>query len=498
MGLLDFFRKKAADAAPPAAAQAKRLASVGRRPPRRSFDLGGASSVTEGWPGRGSRSINEDLRARLLLMRKRSRDLAQNNDYAKRFKRLCITNIVGPKGVGMQAQARNPDGALDVPANERIEEGWKQWGRRGSCEITGMLSWVDVQRMCAGTVPEDGEILVLLVEGQAAGNPEGLALQVLEPDALPIHLNRELPNGNRIVMGVEVTPAGRPVAYWLSRKRDAYHSLQEGDYVRFPAEKVIHLFVPEYPNQLRGIPWFHSAGVRLNQIGAYEVAEVVAARLGAAKMGFFTPSESEEYEGEGEDDDGDIITEAEPGVFEKLPPGVQLQTWDPQHPNANFDKFVKRELMGVAAGLGVSYPTLASDLEGVSYSSGRLGTLDERDMWMFLQDWFAETLCQRVFEAWLPRALLSGTVQLPLRKLDKFSAVRWQPRRWAWVDPLKDMVANEKAVKLRIKSRRQIVEENGGDFDQTIAQLEQEEKALKEKGLLPPDKEVGNGKAATG
>ncbi len=492
MGLLDFFRKKAPKPA------ARKRPSV-RPPRRRSFDLGGESSVTEGWPGRGSRSINEDLRARLLLMRKRSRDLAQNNDYAKRFKRLCITNIVGPRGIGLQAQAREPDGTLDVRANELIEAAWRRWGRRGSCEITGTLSWVDVQRICAGTLPEDGEILVLLVDGQEVRNDERLALQVLEADALPIHLNRELPNGNRIVMGVEVTPYGRPVAYWVSRKRDAYHAVQAyGDYTRLPAEQVIHLFVPEYPNQIRGIPWFHSAGVRLNQIAAYEIAEVVAARLGAAKMGFFTSSESDEYEGEGEDSDGDTITEAEPGVFEKLPPGVQVQTWDPQHPNANFDKFVKRELMGVAAGLGVSYPTLASDLEGVNYSSGRLGTLDERDMWMTLQDWFAETLCQRVFEAWLPRALLSGTVPLPVRKMDKFMAVRWQPRRWAWVDPLKDMIANEKAVRLRIKSRRQIVEESGGDFDQTIAQLEEEEKALKEKGLLPTDKEVGNGKAATG
>lgn len=466
-------------------APAPRPRSAPRRAVR-SFAMGDENRLTEGWNPSGV-GVNEALRSRLYKMRLRGRDLCINNDYGRRFKRLCATNLVGPMGIALQAQAREPDGRADEAANRLVEAGWAAWGKRGSCDVTGNLSWVDAQRLAAGIVPQDGELLVLLVSDATARNPEGLAIQVLESDALPIHLCRQLPNGNRIVMGVELTPYLRPVAYWLTAERDTNATLCEwgGKYERYPADRVIHLFVPEFPGQVRGIPWTHSAGVRLNQVAAYEDSEVVASRVGASKMGFITPGD--DYDG-GDDEPelGDLRQEVEPGVLERLPRGVTVSTFDPQHPNGGFASFVKRCLMGVAAGLGVSYPTLASDLEGVNYSSGRLGTLDERDMWMALQAWLADTLCQRVFDEWLPRALLAGTVALPPEKLWKFGSVRWQPRRWAWVDPLKDMIANTKAIDARLKSRRQIVEEQGGDWDAVVVQLAEEEKKLSSLGLLSP------------
>ncbi|MCH2379769.1 MAG: hypothetical protein MK236_10155, partial [Pedosphaera sp.] len=39
-------------------------------------------------------------------------------------------------------------------------------------------------------------------------------------------------------------------------------------------------------------------------------------------------------------------------------------------------------------------------------------------------------------------AWLSGAPNLPAAKYDKFSAIEWKPRRWQWVDPLKDTQAD--------------------------------------------------------
>ena len=37
---------------------------------------------------------------------------------------------------------------------------------------------------------------------------------------------------------------------------------------------------------------------------------------------------------------------------------------------------------------------------------------------------------------------MSGALNLPAAKYDKFSAIEWKPRRWQWVDPLKDTQAD--------------------------------------------------------
>jgi capsid protein len=95
-----------------------------------------------------------------------------------------------------------------------------------------------------------------------------------------------------------------------------------------------------------------------------------------------------------------------------------------------YADFVKANLRGVASGLGVAYHALANDLEGVSFSSIRSGTLEERDAWMLIQEWFSQSFLDRVHAEWLQSALAFGQIALPngstlpITKLDKFSAAR--------------------------------------------------------------------------
>ena len=56
----------------------------------------------------------------------------------------------------------------------------------------------------------------------------------------------------------------------------------------------------------------------------------------------------------------------------------------------------------------MSYHGLSNDLTEVSFSSIRSGTLEERDQWRVLQDWFASAVLEPLFHEWLQMALLSG------------------------------------------------------------------------------------------
>ena len=468
---------------------------------RRAFQAATVSRLTADWTT-VSRAPEAELRYALKALRARARDLAQNNDYARRFLQLVTTNVVGPHGVKLQVRARDDNGRLDAFANQVIEDWWRRWGVPGSCTVCGRLSWTDAQRLIVESVARDGEVLVRLLRGRAARNEIGFALQILEADYLDEQLNRKLAGGRKIVMSVEVDGWGRPVAYHLLNEHPGAETVSIGGrrYTRVPAGEVLHLYLPERPDQPRGVPWMCSAMLRLQMLGGYEEAELVAARVAAAKMGFLVSPDADSYVGAGEEAEGAITMDAEPGVFEQLPAGLRVETFDPDHPNAQFEAFVKAALRGVASGLGVSYVSLANDLEGVNYSSIRAGSLEERDRWRVLQRWLIEHLCRPVYEQFLLALLTSGVTTLPPRKFAKFNAPVWSPRGWQWVDPLKEVQANMAAVAAGFRSRAEVAAEQGRDLEEIFDALAAEKELAAAKGidLATPRWAMGDAQAGGG
>lgn len=434
-------------------------------------------------------------------LRARSRALARDNDYMRKFLQMAENNIAGREGFLLQMRVKMDKGdSPDQLANQAIESAFWRWARRGVCEVSGGLSFADVQRLLIRSVARDGEALVRHIVG--FDNEFGYAVQVLDIDRLDTHFNRAASeNQNAVRMGVELNAYSRPVAYWLrtqhpNERASVSHAtvLRE----RVPAHEISHIFLRDRPEQRRGFPWVASAIVGLQNLGGYQEAAIIAARIGAAKMGFFKQTEDADnfmppIDGEMQSNSRggvDLIDTVEPGTFHELPQGYDFTPFNPDYPHANYDAFVKASLRGIGSGMGVSYHSMANDLEGVNFSSIRSGTLEERDNWLALQDWFANAFLFDVFDNWIQAALLRGAIKLPsgkalpASKLDKFRQHHWQGRRWQWVDPFKDISAAEKAVALGVKSRRQIADEMGVDFDDVIAQLEQEQQLLNEKGLF--------------
>ena len=93
---------------------------------------------------------------------------------------------------------------------------------------------------------------------------------------------------------------------------------------------------------------------RLKMLDGYEEAELVAARVGASAMGFITSPGGDGYMGD-DLDNGTPIMSAEPGTFQQLPAGMDVKSFDPDHPTTAFSDFEKAILRGISSGLGVSY-----------------------------------------------------------------------------------------------------------------------------------------------
>lgn len=432
------------------------------------------------------------MRGHLTAIRSRARDLERNNEWVRGFLRSLENNVLGESGITLQMRVKETDGRFDEVANDKIEMAFWQWGRPGRCEVSGRLSWVDLQRLVLRCLARDGEVLVRKIRARA-----GLRLQIIEADVLDVEDNRRAANGNDIRFGVELDSYRRPVAYHLLNHHPGdttWMGDAAGQKTRVPAEDIIHLFRPERPEQTRGLPWLVASMTRLKMLDGYAEAELMAARTGAAKMGFFTKQTPDGWTGE-IDGDGNLAMDASPGTIEELPPGVDFKSWDTNHPNSGYGEFVKNCLRGVATSLGISYNTLASDLEGVNYSSIRAGLLEEREVWRSIQRFLIEHLCEPVFEEWLTLELLSGRLGLPFEKMWKFNAPEFRGRRWAWVDPKKDIEAAVMAVEHRHRSLRDVIAEGGGDIFDVLRTTKADEELAASLGITltpatPPPAQV--------
>ena len=246
----------------------------------------------------GSYSSDSELKTSLKTLRARSRQLANDDDYAKKFFRMVRTNVIGSNGIRLQSIAKQDNDEPDEGARVKIEEGFKNWSKKNVCEVTGKYSFKDVQSMVMTSVARDGEILVSLARG--IDNGFGFALQLIEADHLDEMYNTTLANGNKVKMGVEIDSWGRPVAYWIFKNHpgDILYGQTYSDRIRIPASDMLHIYMPVRVSQNRGVPWMHTAMARLKMLGGYEESELVAARLASAKNGFYYWEKDSEGSGE--------------------------------------------------------------------------------------------------------------------------------------------------------------------------------------------------------
>lgn len=427
-----------------------------------------------------SRPIDAELHKGLKQVRAKSRDTVLNNPYGKKFVRTVSNNVIGPKGIQLQSKSGNPE--LD----RKIEKLWKEWGKKKNCSRNKRFSWLDIQRLTSDTVAQDGECLLRFVSDSQ--NPFGFSLQMVPPEYLDEGYTTTLPNGNRVIMSVELDEWDTPVAYHLTQPPDPlFYRPQEAHRIRVPAEEIIHLYFPSAPDQTRGFPWMASILEYLHMLTGYLEAEVVASRVAASKMGFFKPPTAEEYDGS--EDDGDetttdpeLMEECQPGQFGILPKGYEFSSFDPQHPNTAFGEFINTVLRAIASGLNVAHASISSNLSEVNYSSIRAGFLEERDHWRTLQQFWIEHLAQVVFEYWLVQLLLRDLITLD--EYQQASDPTWRPRGWHWVDPEKDMQANLLAIQNHLRTRTDVCAEMGEDFEENVATLSKEAQTLKENGFV--------------
>jgi lambda family phage portal protein len=430
-------------------------------------------------------SADQEMFNDFLRLRARAREMRRNHPIIRKYLKLLANNVIGAKGFKLRGRVRNNDGELNVGINKKIESAWYKWSKEVT--VDGQHTLTALQRALIKSVATDGEICVRKIRN-FKGNKFRFALQIIDPDLLDHQFFRSPVNGqNEIRLGVEIDTWGRPVAYWFwDRHPTDLINISARKRIRVAADEIIHFFDQERSMQSRGITWFNSVMMPAKMLDGYVEAEVVAARIGSSKMGFFQMKEAADSElplSDGTNPRAKIEMEASPGSFEELPPGYEFKEWNPEHPSTAFHNFLKAMGRWISAGLGVGYNALFDDLEGVNYSSLRAAMLVERDEWRALQGQWIPKFLENVYAEWLEWAELSGQLVLDSRDDAAFLEVSFVPRGWAWVDPLKDVNASVAEIDNGLTSRQRVCAENGDDFEEIAEELAEEQEIIEELGL---------------
>jgi len=446
-------------------------------------------------------SANAEIFGSLLATRSRARTLDRDNPYAWAILESMRVNVGGhePFRLEMKVGQKTAEGEFieELDVNDEIEEAWAEAGLPENCTTTGDISRLELDLQAITAMVRDGGILGKHWRGFPF-NDFRYAIQPLEYDRLDHYWNGKNPqNGNDIKMSVETDPrwGGRVAAYWLLTKHpgDYFYigNFKQGYRERVPREDLIALFdLRTRAEQVTAVSRFASIIQRLHRIDQFDIAHVTAAIWASCKPFFITqefPTAMEyvpdfiktamQRAMEAGDDgagDGDKTSTAEPGTGEVLPWGQKPILVDPKFPIEAAAGFKKDNLRAAAAGSGTAYHQIGNDLEGVNFSSGRLGENAFHDSCKILQEHFVLGYRRPHFNAWLRSYLLSERTKLPIARWEEFcKAAKFHGRRWPYVNPLQDVQAAILSIDAGLTSRDYEIQnsERGGDVHRVNAEV---------------------------
>lgn len=428
-------------------------------------------------------SANAEILVSTNLARSRARRLVRDNPYASGIETNIRNNVCGEEPFRLEMKVGEySDGKFieETETNRMIELAWRDASKPENCCTSRNISRLELYHMAIAAVIRDGGIIFRHRWGYPK-NKYSYAIEPIEIDRLDQYWNRPS-NGysNEIQFSIEMDQWHAPIAYHILTRHpgDIFaYSNQDSYRERVDADEVIAFFnMRTRAGQYVGMSQFAPVIQRLHRIDQYDIAEMSAAIVSAIKIGFFTKQNtSDEYVGDREDEDGLKIDKVEQGFnFEELPDNYDLKQFDPQHPVEAYAAFSDQNLRSIAQGVGMSHSTVSGNYAGMSFSTGRLEKIPERDTFKVLQEHMKKSLVHPHFNEWLKYAILSGELKLPITRLQEFQdAAFFHAKRWPYINPLQDAQADILRIEGGLDSRSRVIAESerGGDVEQVDSEI---------------------------
>lgn len=437
----------------------------------RGYDAARRDRRTQGWTATGG-SAAAELGPALDVIRRRSRDLVRNNEWAANAKRKTVSHLVG---TGLVPRAAS---FLPKATKRRAADLWASFVE--NADRDGLTDAYGIQAQAVGEVFEGGAAFIRWhLRPPSFGLKVPLQCQVLDHEYLDTS-RTEIRNGNAIVQGIEFDPYGRRVAYWLFNEHPGNAELyRRGRLVseRIDAEWVDHIFRADRAGQITGVPWLAPTMLRFRDVADYEEAELVRKKIEACLTVFVTRQDGAgtkivDAGRQSTDAGGARLERIAPGLIAYMKPGDDIKTAVPS-PSEGYADYLKQQLLAAASGLSIPAHVLTGDLSGANYSSLREGKLD---FWAVLDQWQWHMAVPQIGQKMWRRVMRAAAAAGHPIAVD--TAAEWTVPKRPWVDPLKDVQAEEKELQLGLETWSEKVAARGYDPELQKEALKKEREDL--------------------
>lgn len=504
----------------------------GVRPQAKGYSEAGASMTRRAMKGfvPASGSPREDIDWNNSTLRQRGRMLVMSSPLATSAVNTNRTKVIG---VGLTLQASVNTDVLGISKDEakawqkHTEAEFRLWAdKRQNCDAIGMNNFPSLQQLGLTAWLSSGDVFPVFKRyPRSRLNPYTLRIHMVEADRIstPYHLgggwhgitDGENPdNGNKIYDGVEVDENGMVVAYWVRNTYPFQVTTEPTVWTRVEAygprtglPNILHVVNSERCDQYRGVTYLAPVIEQLLQLRRYTESELMAALVQSFFTAWITTKtdssalpfnetgggvidpDGRNIESTGMSDD-DNEYEMGPGTVAHLEDGEDIKFGAPNVPSTGFDAFVKTFCKIIGAGLGVPYDVLIKEYNS-SYSAARAALQDAWEDFRMRRKWFVDAFCQPVYEVWLAEAVALGRVKAPGFFGDPLIRMAWCGAQWIGpvqgsLDPLKETKAAVMQIQHALRTHAQVtMESGGGDWDDNVAQVAEENAKLAAAGCTP-------------
>jgi lambda family phage portal protein len=418
-------------------------------------------------------SATAEVGAAAPTVARRARDAVRNDPYAARIVDLWTGNAVGA-------------GITTRWPNKPHADAWRRWSDSTACDAEGRLDLYGLQALVMRAVVESGECFVRMLPADITpANPIGLRLQVLESDHLDTARNGVI-EGLPTLQGIALGDAGEPVAYWLHRIHPgASWLIPSGGRLTseaVPARDVLHIYRKRRPGQLRDVSWLAPVLTRLRDLGDYEAALLMKAKIEACLAAVVSEDGDEAMTGAASgllrDAQGRTVESFEPGMILYRRGMGSVEVVNPSG-GGSHAAFARRALEASAVGTGLTYDQVAGDLTQANYSSLRAGKIEFRRLCEQIQyGMLIPMLVRPIAERFHQQGAMLGLWDAAVP-----DGVSHVPPAHEMIDPLKDTTALIAQVRAGFVPQPEAVGAFGYDFRQVVEMIREANALLDDAGL---------------
>jgi lambda family phage portal protein len=263
-----------------------------------------------------------------------------------------------------------------------------------------------------------------------------------------------------------VLPGG---ATWLSSQR-------------VPARDVLHVYRKRRPGQLRDVSWLAPVLTRLRDLGDYEAALLMKAKIEACLAAVVSEDGDDAMTGPASgllrDAQGRTVESFEPGMILYRRGMGSVEVVNPSG-GGSHAAFARRALEASAVGAGLTYDQVAGDLTQANYSSLRAGKIEFRRLCEQVQyGMLIPMLVRPIADRFHAQGALLG-----LWGANVPEGLSHVPPAHEMIDPLKDTTALIAQVRAGFVPQPEAVGAFGYDFRQVVEMIREANALLDEAGL---------------